>query len=139
MNKKLTSSLFTSLVTWLFFHKFNFFLIYRWVLSFYHWSNQHKHFNKSNIMNLLRHYSPRLTKSIQHFMIKIIIRMASAITHVPHLFSMKHVFLENKKEEKTWIRTFILATQNSINKSTLGYRINVQELLIVQRRKNSQN
>ena len=35
MNKKLTSSLFTSLVTLLFFTIQIFFLIYRWVLSFY--------------------------------------------------------------------------------------------------------
>ena len=37
-----------------FFHKFNFSLIYRFVegiMRSYHWSNQHKHFNKSNVMN----------------------------------------------------------------------------------------
>ena len=74
----------------------------------YHSSNQHKHFNKSNVMNALCHYSSRLKKNILHFMIQIIIKMAS-ITHVPHLFSMKHIFLEGntaflfilKKERNT--------------------------------------
>ena len=72
----------------------------------YHRSNQHKHFNKSDIMNrcatILHDW-----KNI--FMIQIIIRMAS-ITQVLHLFSMKHIFrrefsfliyTEKRKEEKT--------------------------------------
>ena len=33
-------------------------------------------------------------------MIKIIVRMASSITHAPHLFSMKHVFLEKERKKK---------------------------------------
>ena len=30
------------------------------IMKTYHSSNQHKHFNKSNISNVMRHYSPRL-------------------------------------------------------------------------------
>ena len=78
MNKKCTSSLFLSLVILLFFTNSiflssindpslnSFFLLpfVEGILRPYHSSNQHKHFNKSNIMNLLRHSSPRLKKNV---------------------------------------------------------------------------
>ena len=58
-------------------------------------------------------------------MIQIIIRMARII-HMPHLFSMKHIFLGDnaaslsiQKKEKILIRTIILATQNSMNKNNV--------------------
>ena len=70
-------------------------------------------------------------------MIQIIISMAS-ITHVQHLFSMKHIFLEEntaslsiqKKEgRKNWIRTIILATQNSFHKSNVFNWLSYENIL----------
>ena len=76
----------------------------------YH-SSKHKHLSRSNIMNVLGHYSPRPKKYILHFIIQIIIRMAG-ITHVPHLFSMKHIFLE--------VNTASLSIQKEERKKKMG-------------------
>ena len=135
---KLTFSLFPSLVTLLFFTNsiflwpiddpsLNSSFILRFVegiMRSYHSSNQHKHFSKSNIINALRHCSPRLKKNLtfhdpnnykngKHY-------------SLPHLFSIKHTFrskygfviyTEKRKEEKIWIGAIILVTQNSMNKN----------------------
>ena len=61
----------------------------------YHSANQHKHFKKIK-------YNERAaplfstTKEYLTFKVQIIIRIAR-ITHVPHLFSMKQIFLEVNK------------------------------------------
>ena len=53
------------------------------------------------------------------------------VNHVPHLFSMKHLFLEvntaflsiqkEESKKKFEFRTKILATQNSVNKNNAKY------------------
>ena len=140
MNKKLTSSLFSSLVTLLFFT----YSIFLWsiddpslnssfLLRFvegkmrpYDSSNQHKHFNKSNIMNVLRHYSTRLKKNLifhdtNNYKNGKNYSCGASIFNKTHIFRSEYSFLiyTEKKEEKIWIRTIILATQNSTNKKNV--------------------
>ena len=137
MNKKLTSSLFPSLVTLPFFTN-SFFLsiddpslnssfLLRFVegiMRTYHSSNQHKYFNKSNIMNVLCHYSPRLKKIYLTFSDTNNYKNGK----MPHLFSIKHIFrseysflnlYRKKKGRKIWIRTIILAIENLMNKKNV--------------------
>ena len=77
-------------------------------------------------MNVLRHYSPRLRK-ISNTFHDINNYKDSNNYSVPHLFTMKRIFLEvklvslsiqKKEREKNEIRTIILATQNSMNKKS---------------------
>ena len=117
MNKKLTSSLFTSLVTLLFFTIQIFFFdlsmssfLLRFVediMRSQHWSNQHKHFNKSNIMNLplfsttieiyLTFYDRNNYKNGKYN------SCAASIFNEAHIFRREYSFLiykEKRQEEK---------------------------------------
>ena len=84
-----------------------------------------RHKGKSNIMNVLRHYSPGLKKNLTFHDTNI--RM-TRITHAPFLLSTKHSFrnkyrlltyTEKRSEEKNWIRAIIMATQNSVNRKNV--------------------
>ena len=142
MNKKLTSSLFSSLVTLIFFTN----PIFLWsiddpslnssfllrfaegIMRPYHSSNQHKHFNKSNIMNVLRYYSPRLKKYLtfrntNNFKNGKNYSCVASIFNKTQFFRSECSFLiytEKRKKEKNWIRTIILATQNSMNQKNVS-------------------
>ena len=89
--------------------------------------NQHKHFNKSKYNEPA---APPFSTSEKIYLTFYDTNnyKNSKYNHVQHLFSMKHIFLEEntaslsiqKKEgRKNWIRTIILATQNSFNKSNV--------------------
>ena len=146
MNKKLTSSFFSSSVN-LFFSLTN--LIFHWsiddpslnsslLLQFpegimrpYHSSNKHRHFNKSNIMNVLRHYSPRLKKNLTFHDTNIYkndknYSCTLSIFNETHIFRNKYSLLtytEKRREEKNWIWAIILATQNSMNRKNVCWLI----------------
>ena len=139
MNQKLTSSLFTSLVALLFSTN----LIFLWsiddlslnssfllrfvegIMRPYHSSNQHKHFNKSNIMNVLFSTTKKIyltfcdtnnSKNVKNN------SWATSIFNKTHIFRSEYSFLiytEKGKEEKIWIRTIILPAENSVNKNTV--------------------
>ena len=73
----------------------------------YHRSNQHKHFNKSDIMNLLCHYSPRLKKYIYDTNNNENSKYnscAASIFNETHVFRREFsffIYTEKRKEEKT--------------------------------------
>ena len=133
MNKKLTSSLFKSLITLLFFTNSIFLLstISSFLLRFvedimrsYNWSNQHKHFNKSNIMNLpLFSITEKIYPTFydtNNYKNGKYNSCTASVFNETHNFRREYSFLIfRKKGRKNWIRTIILATQNSINKSNV--------------------
>ena len=135
MNKKLTSSLFPSQVTLLFFTNSIFLwsssLLLRFVEGImrpYHSSNQHKHFKKikyneraaplfSTTKEYLTFYGTNNYKNSKNN------PCAASIFNETDIFRIRYILLiykEKRKEEKQiWIRTIILATQNSMNKKNV--------------------
>ena len=92
----------------------------------YHSSNKHKNFSKSNIMNVLRHSSPRLKKLTFHdtniYKNDKDYSCAASIFNEAHIFRDECSLLtysEERREEKNLIRAIILATQNSVNRKNV--------------------
>ena len=133
MNKKLTSSLFKSLITLLFVTNSIFLLstISSFLLRFvegimrsYNWSNQHKHFSKSNIMNLplfsMTEKIYPIFYDTNNYKNGNYNSCTASVFNETYNFRREYSFLIfRKKGRKNWIRTIILATQNSINKSNV--------------------